>query len=77
LPGARQLIATRQQDWAFQIAEVYAFRGEIDAAWQWIDRAYRQRDGGGLMFVKIDPLLKGMREDPRYTELLRKMRLPT
>jgi TolB-like protein/Tfp pilus assembly protein PilF len=72
----QQLIATSQQDSAFQIAEVYAFRGESDKAFAWLERAYRQRDGG-LMFLKIDPLLKGLRQDPRYADLLTKMHLPT
>jgi TolB-like protein/lipoprotein NlpI len=72
----QQLIATRQQDSAFQIAEVYAFRGESDKAFQWLERAYRQRDGG-LMSLKIDPLLKGLRQDRRYADLLTKMHLPT
>lgn len=72
----QKLIATHQQDWAFQIAEIYAFRGEPDKAFEWLARSYRQRDGG-LMFVKIDPLLEGLRQDPCYAELLRKMHLPT
>jgi len=72
----QQLIATSQQDSAFQIAEVYAFRGESDKTFAWLERAYRQRDGG-LMFLKIDPLLKGLRQDPRYADLLTKMHLPT
>lgn len=72
----RKLIATREKDWAAQIAEVYAYRGESDEAFEWLDRAYRQRDGG-LMFLKIDPLLKSLRMDPRYAELLKKMRLPS
>jgi len=72
----QQLIATRQQDSAFQIAEVYAFRGESDEAFEWLERAYRQRDGG-LMSLKTDPLLKGLRQDRRYTDLLKKMHLPT
>jgi lipopolysaccharide biosynthesis regulator YciM len=71
----RNLIATRQKDCPLQIAEVYAYRGESDRAFEWLDRSYRQRDGG-LMSVKIDPLLKGLRQDPRYAELLTKMRLP-
>lgn len=72
----RKLIATREKDWAAQIAEVYAYRGESDEAFEWLDRAYRQRDGG-LMFLKIDPLLKSLHMDPRYAELLKKMRLPS
>jgi tetratricopeptide (TPR) repeat protein len=71
----RKLIAEHEKDWACQIAEVYAYRGESDKAFEWLDRAYRQRDGG-LMFVKIDPLLKSLHEDSRYSELLKKMHLP-
>jgi tetratricopeptide (TPR) repeat protein len=71
----QQLIATSQQDSAFQIADVYAFRGESDEAFAWLDRAYTQRDGG-LLFLKIDPLLKSLRQDRRYTALLTKMHLP-
>jgi tetratricopeptide (TPR) repeat protein len=71
----QQLIATHQQDGAMQVAQVYAFRGELDKAFEWLDRAYRQRDGG-LMSLKINPLLKGLRQDPRYAELLTKMHLP-
>ncbi len=54
-----------QTDSAFQIAEVYAFRGEIDRAFEWLERAYGQRDGG-LAEIKGDPLLKSLEGDPRY-----------
>lgn len=59
----------------FQIAEVYAFRGEADRAFEWLERAYTQRDTG-LIWLKADPLLKGLQRDPRYTAFLKKMRLP-
>ena len=70
-----QLIEKDQQIAAYQIAEVYAFRGEVDNAFEWLERAYAQRDGG-LSYVKADPLLDNVRADPRYTALLTKMRLP-
>ncbi len=70
-----ELIAKYQTDGAFQIAEVYAFRGQADRAFQWLERAYVQRDPG-LSDVKGDPLLKGLERDPRYAVLLKKMRLP-
>jgi tetratricopeptide (TPR) repeat protein len=60
---------------AFQIAEIYAWRGEKDQAFAWLDRAYAQRDGG-LTRVKSDPLLASLRTDPRYRAFLDKMRLP-
>jgi TolB-like protein/DNA-binding winged helix-turn-helix (wHTH) protein/Flp pilus assembly protein TadD len=61
---------------AYQIARVYAFRGESDKSFEWLDRAYKQRDSG-LPGFNTDPLFKNLRRDPRYTELLKKMRLPT
>jgi hypothetical protein len=69
------LIRDRQKDAAYQIAEVYAWRGESDQAFAWLDRAYRQRDGG-LIFLKTDYFLKSVRSDPRYATLLRRMKMP-
>jgi hypothetical protein len=60
---------------AYQIAEVHAFRGEADLAFQWLERAYDQRDGG-LVDIKGEPLLRGLAGDPRYKAFLRKMKLP-
>jgi tetratricopeptide (TPR) repeat protein len=57
---------------AYQIAEVYAYRGQADLAFQWLDRAYAQRDGG-LTEFRGDPLFKNIEGDPRHTALLRKM----
>jgi len=62
-------------DSAYQIADVYAFRGEVDLAFEWLERAYAQRDGG-LAEIKCNPLLRGLAGDPRYKALLRKLKLP-
>jgi TolB-like protein/DNA-binding winged helix-turn-helix (wHTH) protein/Flp pilus assembly protein TadD len=69
------LIAKHDTDWAYQIAQAYAFRGESDKSFEWLERAYKQRDGG-LPLIKTEPLFKNLRHDSRYTELLKKMRLP-
>jgi Flp pilus assembly protein TadD len=71
----KKLITTHQNDAAYQIAESYAYRGEVDSAFAWLDRSYRQRDPGTPEF-KTDPLMKSLRQDPRFAELLTKMRLP-
>ena len=55
---------------AYQIAEVHAFRGEADPAFEWLERAYDQRDGG-LSDIKSDRFLRGLVGDPRYKALLR------
>jgi TolB-like protein/DNA-binding winged helix-turn-helix (wHTH) protein/Flp pilus assembly protein TadD len=70
------LIAKYGTTAAYQIAQVYAYRGESDKSFEWLDRAYKQRDAG-LSEIKTDPQLKNLRRDPRYTELLKKLRLPT
>jgi TolB-like protein/DNA-binding winged helix-turn-helix (wHTH) protein len=70
-----ELIAKHAQEAAYQIAEVYAWRGEKDKTFEWLERAYMQRDGG-LVEIKVDLLLADLRSDPRYQALLRKMNLP-
>jgi hypothetical protein len=55
---------------------IYAWRNEKDKAYEWVDRAYTQADGG-LVVIKTDLPLKNLRDDPRYPTLLRKMNLPT
>jgi len=68
----RDLIAKHQNDCAYQIAEVYAYRGEVDQGFEWLDRAYKQRDPG-VRELTNDPLMKSLLHDPRYAQLLRRM----
>jgi len=70
-----ELIAKHAQDAAYQIAEVHAWRNEKDKAFEWLERAYLQRDGG-LVEIKVDPLLTHLRADARYPAMLHKMNLP-
>jgi TolB-like protein/Tfp pilus assembly protein PilF len=60
---------------AFYIAGVYAYRGQADAAFQWLDRAYAQRDPN-LYSLKVDAMLARLAGSPRYKAFLRKMNLP-
>jgi adenylate cyclase len=57
------------------IAETYAYRGEIDQAFAWLDRAYRQHEAA-LESIHQDPLMKSLHGDPRWKAFLRKMKLP-
>ena len=68
-------IEGNQNEGGYQIAEIYAYRGETDKAFEWLERAYKQRDGG-LTEMKGDPLLRNIKKDPRYTAFLQKMKLP-
>ena len=71
-----ELITKYHAGGAYQIAEVYAFRNQLDQAFEWLDRAYAQHDGG-LIVTKVDPLLKNLHGDPRFATLLKKLNLPT
>jgi serine/threonine-protein kinase len=71
----RELIERFSDVSAYQVAEAHAFRGEKDEAFAWLDRAYRQRDPG-LTALLVDPLFDSTRSDPRFSAMLRKLKLP-
>jgi len=70
-----QLTKDRADDRAYQIAEAHAYRAELDQAFAWLDRAYRQKDVE-LFWIKHDPLLRSLEGDPRFKMFLRRMGLP-
>jgi serine/threonine-protein kinase len=70
-----ELIARDRHFLAYQIAEVYAWRGEKDKAFEWLQVSFDNHDTGMLSLL-IDPLLRGLRHDTRYNGLLAKIGLP-
>ena len=69
------LIANGRDQLAYQIAEVYAVRGEKEKAFEWLQISLDTHDTGTLGLL-IDPLLRDLRPDPRYKSLLAKLGLP-
>ena len=69
------LIATGRDQLAYQIAQVYAVRGEKDKVFEWLQISFDNHDTG-MLGLLIDPLLRGLHHDPRYQSLLIKMGLP-
>jgi TolB-like protein len=69
------LIANGRDRLAYQIAEVYAVRGEKDKAFEWLQIAFDNHDTG-ILTLLVDPLLRGLRDDPRYKNFLAKLGLP-
>ena len=70
-----ELIAKYGEVMPYLVAKAHAWRGELDSAFEWLERAYRCRDVGLCFFVRGDIELSGLRSDPRYEALLRKMNL--
>ena len=71
-----ELITKDQEGFAYQIAEIYAVRGEADKAFEWLAIAFDHHDSG-LLSLLIDPLLGDLRVDPRYKAALTKLGLPS
>lgn len=69
-----ELIKNDAETAAYQIAEAYAYRGDKDRAFEWLERARRQRDPG-LAGLHKDPLLTNLQDDPRWNTFLRTMGL--
>ena len=59
---------------AYQIAEAYAHRGEIDKAYEWLETAYSQRDPG-VVYTAVDGFLMPLHGDPRWQPFLKRMSL--
>ena len=59
---------------SFQIAEAYTAWGDRDSAFEWLDIAFRQRDGA-MSSMKMRRSLEPLHSDPRWEVLLRKMKL--
>jgi len=60
----------------YQIATLYAELGDKDKAFQWLETAYQERDGQGMIALKTDFAMDPLRSDPRFAALVKKMGLP-
>jgi TolB-like protein len=70
-----ELIAKDRDFLAFQVAEVYAWRGETDKAFEWLQVSLDNHDTGTLSLF-INPFMRGLRHDARYKSLVKKIGLP-
>ena len=70
----KQLIDRCASDGALQIAEAFAYLDDADRAFEWLERAYQQRDSG-LPQMQSWPLLRNLHGDPRWWPFLEKMGL--
>ncbi len=59
---------------SYGIGVIHAGLGEDDQAFEWLERAYEERSSR-LVYLKVDPPLDNLRPDPRFEDLLRRVRL--
>ena len=72
----QQLVTSHQTHAALQVAMVYAARGERDHAFDWLERAYAQKDPG-LSDIQTEPWFRSLQTDARWGAFIRKMGLPS
>ena len=67
-----ELVARREQEWvtAYEIAVVHSLIGDADESLRWLAESARER-AVGFTFVRVDPHLDAVRDDPRFADLLR------
>ena len=70
-----RLIAKSGHDCAYCVAAVYAWRGEKDKAFEWLERAFVLHESN-LTDIKDTPEFDSLRSDARYSALMHKMNLP-
>lgn len=59
---------------AYNFAMIYASLGEVDKAFEWLEKAFRERSGF-LPFLKVEPIVDNLRSDARFQDLLKRIGL--
>jgi len=57
------------------IAAIYGALGDLDRAFEWLDRAFAERNWT-LFFMRSDPMLAALRGDPRWGRAVARMAFP-
>ncbi len=77
--ASQALLAKMEKDFAlgfaYQVAQIYAWRGQKDQAFAWLERGLSIHDAG-LVRLPYDPVMDPLREDPRFAAFVAKMGFP-
>jgi len=58
----------------YYLAMIHANLGDTDQAFDWLEKAYQERSGW-MPWIKLEPLLDGLKTDARFMDLLRRIGL--
>jgi tetratricopeptide (TPR) repeat protein len=61
---------------ALDVAIVEIGLDNKDEALAWLEKAYQEHNGDGLLWLKVDPIFDPLRTEPRFQDLLRRLKLP-
>jgi Tol biopolymer transport system component/serine/threonine protein kinase/tetratricopeptide (TPR) repeat protein len=73
----RELLARREEQWvtAYEIAVIYSLLNDHDNAFHWLAEAEREH-AVGFTFAAVDPHLDNLHADPRFAQMLGRMKNP-
>jgi hypothetical protein len=69
-----ELKSTRPASSGYDVAVIYASLGDKERAFQWLDRSYEERSRG-MVYLGVTPVMDGLRSDPRFEALVKKVGL--
>jgi DNA-binding winged helix-turn-helix (wHTH) protein/TolB-like protein/Tfp pilus assembly protein PilF len=74
--GLRELAARAERSYVlpYNIAVVYQGLGHKDGALRWLERAYDERDPH-MVFLRVEPEWDSLRSEPRFADLMKRLRL--
>jgi adenylate cyclase len=59
---------------SYSIAESYMRMDQKQKAFEWLEKAYEEHDSG-LVSLAVEPMFENIRPDPRFKEILKRMKL--
>ena len=71
-----QMITRHAHSGAIHVAEAYAWFGDRDRAFEWLERFYARNGSSAAGFLKVNLFFRALHGDPRFAALLKKMNLP-
>jgi eukaryotic-like serine/threonine-protein kinase len=75
--AARSLIETSRQRYVVpsQIGTLFAVAGDQDQAMEWLEKSFARRSPA-LIWIEVSPSLRGLKGNPRFQDLVRRIGLP-
>ena len=74
--GIAEELESQSKVWdTWGIAEIYAALGNKEKAFYWLEKAFEQHHAY-IQWIKRNPSLKFLRDDPRFNDLVERMNLP-
>lgn len=67
-----KLIANLGPSSPYDVGSVFAYCGDADRAFEWLDKSVAANDGGTILIL-VDRLFTSVRSDPRWLPFLRRL----